>query len=396
MSQVPKLVINIVGLQYRNVNDDFIAQIQPQKIEFTKEPKNKFDKFAVKAIFKDTHFGYVEQKYSKLFTALLNKNISFVIEIVQRDKFHLTLKVTFPNFSPITFQNGEWNSDLSGIYQVKFVSQALTRCYIGQSINIAKRLKQHQQDLNKFTHHNIEMQTAWIEDPKSFVTKLLYKSPEKSSALEKQIDLFKKEILFINQFISESVNAIQGDLVFTNESLKEFLEIIKVFKKRVSEKRALKLYQKEQLGKLILDVGIMDRISLPRTKEYVKDSNVLTWINKKRYGVLDYVPKIRSSVKGYEVLISSLKNLQNEIEEISRHKSYIESFKSTLIYKNDYFDTCSLEKLDQFFLIIEKYNSDISSKDVILRYKHRKFGMLDINECLLEIIDEKILKSIIP
>lgn len=63
--------VKIVGLQHRNTTKEFISKLSASSIGFEREPKNPYDKFAVKCISEGVHFGYVEKKYSKLISTLI-------------------------------------------------------------------------------------------------------------------------------------------------------------------------------------------------------------------------------------------------------------------------------------------------------------------------------------
>ena len=69
------------------------------------------------------------------------------------------------------------------------------------------------------------------------------------------------------------------------------------------------------LGELIIRLGIIHI-----WKDEIKPTNVLTWLNKTRYGYLDRTPDIDRSHILYEKLHRALKLVQREIENISIEK----------------------------------------------------------------------------
>ena len=62
----------IVGLKHRTVNSEFLENLVGTKILLQPEPENSHDKYALKAIFNNRHFGYIEKEKSKYITKLLD------------------------------------------------------------------------------------------------------------------------------------------------------------------------------------------------------------------------------------------------------------------------------------------------------------------------------------
>jgi hypothetical protein len=237
------------------------------------------------------------------------------------------------------------------------------------------------------------MLSAWLINPNSFSCSILYRAISNNSSLQRQIELFEKEIYYINEVGNDSVNAIDGDLVFTADSLKEFDVVTKEFKRRIKEIRNLKTYQKERLGKLILDVGIMDRVRIKPDVD-IKDTNVLTWLNKTRRSPLDYVPHIRTNIYGYFELTTALKKLQKEIQSIDIDKSFVERFKDSLFNKQSSYDTCDLKKLNLFLETLKSYPQDIKAKEIIQNYKTLSNGNITLDSSIFELIEESVIKKL--
>ena len=62
---------------------------------------------------------------------------------------------------------------IAGIYII--INTALNKVYIGQSIDIFRRINQHYQELQKGTHHNKDMQRDYDKSPSAFQWKILQK-----------------------------------------------------------------------------------------------------------------------------------------------------------------------------------------------------------------------------
>jgi len=384
---------NIVGLQHHNLPNDFVTRLEPSSIIFEREPKNLHDKNAIKCISKNCHFGYVEKDKARLLTNLIltSKNI-YKIKIIKRDTHKVEVEVNFLNKNLLKDLKLSEKGKFSGIYQIKFRIESNFYYYIGQSLDINKRLKQHSKNLEEQNHHNITMQCSWIEDSSSFSCQILYQAKNETSPLQKQIELFEKELYYIAEKGSSSVNAIDGDLVFTKEAVGEFEAMNKVFAKRVGELRKVKVYQKEKLGKLILDVGIFDR-NQPRGIN-IKETNVLSWLNKKPHSVFDYIPRQRTDVVGYSELVKAIRNLQEKISQIDVDKGFVGRFKDSLFKKKGSFETCNFKELNLYLTTLGDYREDIKSKDIISGYKTLSNGKITLDSSLFELLDKNIINQL--
>jgi len=97
------------------------------------------------------------------------------------------------------------------------------------------------------------------------------------------------------------------------------------------------------LGELIIRLGIIHI-----WKDEIKPTNVLTWLNKTRYGYLDRTPDIDRSHILYEKLHRALKLVQREIENISIEKKIIETFPEGIKTKNSKYETIEQKSLSKF------------------------------------------------
>ena len=62
--------------------------------------------------------------------------------------------------------NSSDSPKIAGIYII--VNTALNKVYIGQSIDVFRRINQHYQELQKGTHHNKDMQKDYNKSPSAF------------------------------------------------------------------------------------------------------------------------------------------------------------------------------------------------------------------------------------
>ena len=387
------MLITIVGLQYRELPSGFLGKLEAYTIKFEREPKNIHDKYAVKCLSNGLHFGYIESSYSRFVGQLLLRNILTSLKVISKTQKNIAIDFSFPSQMRNFETTLPENSNCAGIYRIKFSIESKDWFYIGQSVDISKRLKGHFLQLKDLNHHNLMMLSAWLINPTSFSCSVLYRANSSDSPFQRQIELFKKEIYFINEAGNDSVNAIDGDLVFTSDSLKEFEVINKEFKRKIKELRSLKTYQKEMLGKLILDVGIMDRISIKPDID-IKDTNVLTWLKKTRRSPLDYVPHVRTNIFGYTELIAALKKLQKEIQLIDIDKSFVERFKDSLFKKRAKYETCDLKELKLFLETLQSYPKDIKAKEVIEKYKTVSNGSIAFDNSIYDLIESSVISKL--
>ena len=399
--------VNIVGLQHRSLSNDFIEKIGQSIISFKCETNNQYDRFAVQCLTNGVHFGYVEKENSQKVNSLISSSKQFTYKILSKDKYKVCLELvlktsdevsiiknpTVAMRSEITIPN---DANYSGVYRINFKIDGVSLSYIGQSTNISKRVQSHLKDLKSGTHHNKRLQNGWLRNPNSFHIDVLHKVLEYGSALDRQIDLFEKEIYFIGLEDGREVNSIDGDLVFTKESLVEFDSMNKEFKKIIKKIRTIENHKKEMLGKLILDLRIMDRVNKRLQYAEVKDTNVVTWLNKTRYSPLDYIPKIRYEVNGSKKLIQTIQNLNNQLKNISNDTVFVEDFKKSLFKKTNSYDTCNRKELMLYVEIMKKYQNGGFSDVDVSNYTVISNGRIRYDSSLLEIFDKSFLNSLVP
>jgi group I intron endonuclease len=85
-------------------------------------------------------------------------------------------------------------SVVSGIYQIR--NKVNGKSYVGSSVNIAARWRQHRSDLKKGIHHSAALQRAWAKyDPSSFEWLIL-------EVVEVASEIFARETHYVAQFNS--------------------------------------------------------------------------------------------------------------------------------------------------------------------------------------------------
>jgi hypothetical protein len=358
--------LNIVGLKYRNIDNLRLQKIVKSHISLVKEPTNKFDKFAIQCWSDGLHFGYVEASVSQRITNLLDESHDYLVDVLSYDEHKVRVLIYF-EIKEIEYRYPKIpDGDFPGIYEISFTIDETRFCYVGQSGNVNTRLQSHYRSLANLQHYNNLLQRAWLGDKSKFTHRVLEFCPPNLEKLDRQIFLFKKEIFYIKNSKIPTVNKIDADLVFTNESYKEIKSLVDHIKSQLKKKRVLCISEKERIGQKIIYLDIIKEVRIwdgyQRGDEedrylQVKASNVLTWLNKKRFGVFDYCPPVNRNHPMFEDLRKNLLAEHRKVSIIDLERRFLDSFTSGFKRKGKY-ETCKIEHLDRFLEIISKHSSD--------------------------------------
>jgi hypothetical protein len=386
--------IKIVGMKYRSLDPIFLKGLSASTISLELEPKNPHDRFAVKCISSGIHFGYIERSNSKFISQLLYADIRLDVKVLGSDSESIAAEIKPSSTSDLVpMQINVVNGP--GIYEIGFLSDGDWFIYIGQSNNIKQRIQSHQRDLMNCTHHNIRMQIAWLKSSFSFSVRVLFQCPTNLSPFQQQALLFEKEVFFIESY-SNVANSIDGDLVLTADSRNELRSTCASLAAKIKDIRALKMHQKERLGNLILDVGLMDRVVFKSSNVDVNSSNVLTWWNKVPRSPLDYVPRKRVDIFGANELISSLKGLNSQLQLLSSDKKFIDEFISKILDEKVPFETCKISELRIFLNILNKHLSSNGWSAVKGKVSTTSNGKISYCSSLVDLINPDVLSKLQP
>ena len=345
----------IVGLKHRAVQSEFLETLVGMKILLQPEPENSHDKYALKAIFNNRHFGYIEKDKSKYITKLLN-NEPPNIKVLSYDEYKVVIQIDFDLNDEVGRFKQLPKGNAAGIYCLEFKIADTNYCYIGQSNNINRRLQEHFRALSSLAHHNQSMQSAWESNKTSFSTRILQLAPSNLSSFQLQVWLFEKEMLFIEKNLNSTVNAIDGDLVFTKRAVLEFEELIKLTLKQIKTQRRIYIESKDLIGQEIIDKGIIKEGIFGRLNPtIIKASNILTWLNKTRYGFLEYRPSIDTDNIFYKPLLQKIRGEQEKIAAINLDKWFLNHFITAEIKNKEKYQTCELVSLNRIRNIFKKY-----------------------------------------
>lgn len=118
------VLVDIVGMRYRNLPNGFIESIDYEKVELKQEPENEYSSNAVQCIYQGLHFGYVSEENAKIVFDILSTNSPYKTQLLEQySNTVICLSIDFDyDVYPekeITFSSS--NDDLlSRLFQTKF------------------------------------------------------------------------------------------------------------------------------------------------------------------------------------------------------------------------------------------------------------------------------------
>jgi len=339
-----KLQTRIVGLRHKNIDPKSIPLITKSKITFVQESENVHDKFAVQCLSNYFNIGYIEATKSQRVFRLLEQNTDYSVKVLAYDDFSIKIEITFNTIKVDgrKIKTTAIGRDIAGIYRILFFLGEEKYAYIGQSVDIDKRLKTHYRDLENLQHHNSIMQSAWIEDSTTFSDSILHKVPENIDGLDRQIYLFQKELYYIKVSSIPTANRVDADMVLTEDAKRQLEKLIKAVKLKLKQKRLAFNDKKDEIGQRFIDLGIIEekrfwdgyqRGNEPRRYLTVSASNVLTWINKRRRSPMDYIPPINYTHPKFNELKDQLIDIQTEIRKIESQGKFLDESLNQFTHK---------------------------------------------------------------
>lgn len=86
---------NIVGMRFRNLSSSVLSSIDVEKTVLVPEPTNPYDSHAVKCLFNNIHFGYIEKNKSEEVTNQLAYFDSYRIKLIKSGENYYNISITF-------------------------------------------------------------------------------------------------------------------------------------------------------------------------------------------------------------------------------------------------------------------------------------------------------------
>ncbi len=215
-------IASIVGMRYRPVVFNLEQTLNRHPVILKREPNNPHDSNAIKVITKNAHFGYINKDISSQISSILSEDPKYKIDILCHNKNSIRVKIVIERESlsppkPLT-------SIQCGIYQITCKTDGAT--YIGQSVNINKRIAQHWKELFSRRHKNSYLQIRWDDEgASSFAVKVIETLDTTSMTdLARQRKLAELEAHWISVRRSDSLclNIFDGEIISAGNAQKEF------------------------------------------------------------------------------------------------------------------------------------------------------------------------------
>ena len=92
---MPYVYTTIVGMRFRNLASSFRSSINFSGIKLLREPSNSYDKFAVKCIYNDVHFGYIRRTESEEVFKHLLKSKGYRTKLLESGENFYKISITF-------------------------------------------------------------------------------------------------------------------------------------------------------------------------------------------------------------------------------------------------------------------------------------------------------------
>lgn len=357
-----KMKVNIVGMRHVGITADKIQNIATNTISFTKEPTNPHDKFAIQCWAGNKRVGYIEASKSEKLSKMLDQIKEYSAKILDYDEYKINIIISFDSpREPEKFEKIP-DGDAAGIYRIRFKYRGEYYSYIGQSVNINKRLQAHYSELQNSDHHNEILQSAWLIDNKSFEHSIVERASNVLNGLDRQLFLFQRELHYIAT-TTPTANRIDADLVLTKESRDELGKLVRQIKLKLRDGKRVYETKKEEVGKLIINLGIMkeerfsdgwQRGGKPQKYLTVSPSNILTWLHKNKYSVFDYRPQVNYDHPRFNELKSQLESLQSQIAILDLKRKFVDDFLGGFCRRSKY-ETCNILELGNFLKIVDQY-----------------------------------------
>ena len=98
---------SIVGMRFRNLSASVLSSIDVEKTVLVPEPTNPYDSHAVKCVFNNIHFGYIEKKKSEEVTNQLAYFDGYRIKLIKSGENYYNISITFRSKGQSAGSGGE-------------------------------------------------------------------------------------------------------------------------------------------------------------------------------------------------------------------------------------------------------------------------------------------------
>ncbi|WP_411341758.1 HIRAN domain-containing protein [Sphingopyxis sp. J-6] len=219
---VTTIKASLVGMKYHGVGLDEAARCLTGQTNLRREPNNMHDKNAIAVVHKDRVLGHIDRASAAIIAPLIDDGASSQVSIdtlKQRSRGSIPVTVRIDGHLRSTTVPTICEVEAIGIYRI-FIKDS-DRCYIGQSVNIRNRIRQHWDELGRGTHLNSELRREWrSRNPADFLAEVLERAPSGLNGLELARWLVERERAWIDAFggLQKTINVEEPKIVLDHDA----------------------------------------------------------------------------------------------------------------------------------------------------------------------------------
>ncbi len=217
-----KISTSVVGLQHHGVTVQVVERIKEgAHLSLKAEPDNTHDKYAVAVYVQNIKIGYIRAREARQVSGAIKAKATVTLMHCSDDTpsrvGYFSAKVIVESdikTSPPQIAAPK----TAGIYRI--YSTNTGEFYIGQSVDVSARIREHWGELALGIHPNSALQELWADYGESnFMADLVAAAPEGLSSIDRQRWLADSEEYYISQGkkYGECLNKYPGGLVLTQE-----------------------------------------------------------------------------------------------------------------------------------------------------------------------------------
>lgn len=345
---IKNIECHIVGMKYQKINLSLADSIRKAPITLVLEPENPHDPNAIAALLLEQKIGYLNKDAAERLTPIIRAGRLRSVNLINFEDGSPSIKISVGIDIGETSPVPRFKSDgkIVGIYNIIVDDRGgnQTFTYVGQSVDVNKRLESHWRELQSLSHTNRHLQSLWNKlGAESFKAKIIEViSIEFENELERQRWLAKREAYHINVHKngdSICVNIMDAEIVKTPNSkklyeleLKKYDETIKRVRKEISVEIN---FTEEIRGNLYKEKRLLLNNNV-ELKKYISQNSGIRGIFK----TVDTV-KLDKAKRDFSNAVSRIniidKELNSIIERLTALKMFRKKFKTRKQIDNELF-----------------------------------------------------------
>ena len=368
----------IVGLKYFSVKFEIKDAIFSEKIELRRNPDNKYDQNAIMVMLRGVQIGHIDRDSAKVISPNLSKSKSYKCKILDFDKdsYHIRIIVSLEvEYKKIASENLQ-DIKCPCIYRIYFNNNAIEQSYIGQSVELKKRILSHERDLNFGNHSNFLLQYAFNNHGDGFFgVEVVEIAPLGLSPIEQQIWLLEKERLWIGYFRErdQSLNRETAFLVETKESIDQFDLEIDLNNEKAKLFRSNKNKERRDINKKLEDISFKIR---KLSSERAENKQIIS----NNTGLISFFSRNKLKEAEIDIISNRINDIDKEVLLLNSNKEELEKQKKKIgMDIKNATSICMPYHLERY--VSEK---DIARRQDIERYSRAKYREKMLKSDILE------------